>query len=127
MHKRLDRGDIHNPALRGAERVQECVLDIERNVPVDRHDVVPVPDQRIGIAGETVTPVDAGIVDQDRDRADLTCNLGSHGAAGLTIGNVEREGSRGSAGSTKLGRSRGCRITVYVKQRDPRTLAYVTS
>jgi hypothetical protein len=78
--------------------------DVEQAVEVHRHDVLPVLDHGIGIARKTVAPVDAGIVDQDRDRADLACDLCRDLAASNSITDVEGEILRLAAGVTDIGR-----------------------
>src|SRR5579871_3799077 len=62
MHKGLDRGDVDDAALAGPQRIEEGVGDVEDAVEVDRHDILPVLQDGIGIGGETVAAVDAGIV-----------------------------------------------------------------
>jgi hypothetical protein len=70
MHERLDRGDVDDAALGGAQRAQKGMRDVEHAIEVHRHDVLPILDYGIRIGGKRVAPIDAGIVDEDRDLAD---------------------------------------------------------
>ena len=102
-------------ARSGAEK---RVRDVEHAVEIDRHDVLPVLDHGVGIAGKAVAPVDAGIVDQDRDRADVACDLGRDGAASRPIGDVEGEMLRLAAGVAGIRRRLGGRLAIDVEHRD---------
>jgi hypothetical protein len=97
MHERLDRADIDDPPLGRADLVEEGVGDVEHAVEIDRQDVVPVLGHGGGVAGDGIAPVDAGIVDQDRDVAALG-DLGGGGLAGLPVGHVDLHGGRLAAG-----------------------------
>ena len=88
MHLRLDRADVDDAALDHAQRFEEGVGDVEHAVKVDREDVVPVLGDRHRVAGDRVAPVDAGVVDQDRDIATFR-NLGSCRPAGRAVGDIE--------------------------------------
>ena len=65
-------------------------------------DVLPVLDHGVRVGGERVAAVDAGIVHQHGDVADLVGDLRRHRAAGCAIGHVEREACRLAAGVEDL-------------------------
>ena len=51
------------------QRAQKGMRDVEHAIEVHRHDVLPILDHCIRIGGKCVAPIDAGIVDEDRDLA----------------------------------------------------------
>jgi hypothetical protein len=95
----LDRTDVDDPAPGRAELFQKGMCHVEHAMEVDRHDVLPVLDHGLGIRGEGIAPVDAGIVDQDRDLAHLRADARSNLAAPVVLGHVEYEAARFAAGS----------------------------
>ncbi len=85
----------------------------------------PILDHRFVGAEHAVAARDAGIVDQDRDGANLVGDLLRHRDAGGAIGDVERKALRLTAGAPDL---LGCfrhRIAVHVEQHHARTLAAI--
>ena len=72
--------------------------DVEHAGEVDRDDVLPVLDHGLGRTGHAVAARDAGVVDQDGDRADRVGDLFGHRDAGRAVGDVERETVDGAAG-----------------------------
>ncbi len=58
---------------------------------VDADDVVPVRHHGFGVGREGVAAVDAGVVYQHGDLADLGANLGGNLPAALALGHVELE------------------------------------
>jgi hypothetical protein len=50
--------------------LRKGMRDVEHAIEVHRHDVLPILDYGIRIGGKRVAPIDAGIVDEDRDLAD---------------------------------------------------------
>jgi hypothetical protein len=69
VNEGLDRTDVDDPAPGRAELFQKGMCHVEHAMKVDRHDILLVLDHGLGIRGEGLAPVDAGIVDQDRDLA----------------------------------------------------------
>ena len=87
--------------------------------------VLPVLDHGVGVASERVAAVDAGIVDEDRDLADLACDLRRHHAAGVAVADVEREGLRLAAGFADVRGRFGRRLAIDVERGHGRALAGV--
>ena len=105
------------------KRAEKGVRHVEHAIEIDRHDVLPVLDDGVRIGSEGVAAIDAGIVDEDRDLADLACDLGGGDAAGGSVGDVEREVLRLAAGFADVrGRCRG-RLAIDVQHGDLRALA----
>ena len=77
------------------------------------------------IAGKGIAPDDAGIVDQDRDRADFRGDLRGDGAAGHPIGDVKSEGLRLAAGVADRRRRLGGRLAIDVEHGKLRALARI--
>src|SRR5262245_55250006 len=100
--------------------------DVEYAVEIDRHDVLPVLDDGIRIAGEGIAPVDAGVVDEDRHLADIACDLRGGGAAGLAVRHVEFEMVRLTAGLADVGGRRGGRVAIDVERDDLRAFARIS-
>ena len=85
----------------------ERLRHVEDAVEVDRDHRLPVLGDGVRVGREGVAAGDAGIVDEDRDLAELLGDLRRHGAAGGAVGDVEREGLRLAAGvADQLARSR---------------------
>ncbi len=126
MHERLDRGDVDDPPLGCAQRVKKRMRHIEHAVEIDRHDVLPVLDDGVRIGGESVAAVDAGIVDQDRNLADLAGDLCGDRAAGRPIGDVEREVLRLAAVRADIGCGFRGRFAVDVQHHHLRAFARIT-
>ena len=97
--------------------------DVEHAIEVHRHDVLPILDHCIRIGGKCVAPIDAGIVDEDRDLADKAGDLRGDGAAGHSIGDVELEVLCLATGITNIRCRRGGPLTIDVQHRDLRALA----
>ena len=97
--------------------------DIEHAGEVDRDDVLPVLDHRLSGARHAVAPRDAGVVDQDGDRADRVGDLFCHRGAGRAVGDIERKTVDGAAGVAD--QFRGFRSTrrVDIERDHPRALA----
>ena len=125
MHEGLDRADIDDAALAGAQRLEEGVGDVEHAVDIDRHDVLPVLQHGSGIGGEGVAAVDAGIVDEDRDLPDLVRDLLCDGDAVLAFGDVELEAFRLAAGVADFLRGLGGGLLVDVEQHHARALVRI--
>ncbi len=106
----------------GAQRLQQRMRDVEDAVEIDRHDVLPVLQHRIGIRGEGIAAVDAGIVDQDRDLTDLARDLLGDREAILALRHVERETLGFTAGTADLAGRVACGLGVDVEQHDARAL-----
>ena len=98
MQERLDRADIDDAALAGAQRAEERMRHVEHAGEVDRDDVFPILDHGRVLAEHAVAPRDAGIVDEDRDRPDLVGHLFRHRDAGVAVGDVEGKTFRSAAG-----------------------------
>ena len=111
--------------LLGAQLRQERLRDVEHAVEVDRHDVLPVLEEGVRIAGERIAPVDAGIVDQDGDAPDLGLDLFRHGHAVVAFGDVERVAFRLAAGGFDLPCGLGRRLAVDVERHDLRAFARI--
>ena len=79
------------PAAGRTELRQEGVRDVEHAVEVDTQHLLPVLDDRLRIPGDGVAPVDAGIIDQDRDRTDLLVDERSNLAAAVALGHIEHQ------------------------------------
>src|SRR5581483_4367910 len=96
--ERLDRGDVDDTALAGAQGFEEGMRHVEHAIEIDGHDVVPVLDHGRRLAGKSVAAIDAGIVDENRDLADLLadapCDLCAIGAPR----DIEPEACRAAAG-----------------------------
>jgi len=99
--------------------------DIESAVEIYRQDVLPILDHGLGIGGKGVAPVDAGIVDQDRDRADVACDLRRDCAASHPIGDIEDKMLRLAAGITDIRRRLRRRLAIDVEHRELRALARI--
>jgi hypothetical protein len=103
-----------------AQRREERVRDVEQSIEIDRHDVLPVFQDRIGIGGEGVATVDPGIVAEDRDlphaRGDLLCD----GEAIVSLSDVESETVGLTLRLVDLGRGLCGRLRVDVEQHDAR-------
>jgi len=97
--------------------------DIEHAVEIDRHDVLPVLADDVGIGGEGVAPGNAGIVDEDRDLVGFCRDVRSDGAAGGAIGDVEPEVVRLAAGLDDVGGRCGRRLAIDISSNDLRALA----
>ena len=65
MHEGLDRADIDDASLAGAQRREEGMRHVEDTREVDRDDVFPVVDHGLRRAQHAVAADDARIVDQD--------------------------------------------------------------
>ena len=91
MHERLDRSNIDDASLGRAQRSKKRMGHVESAVEIDRHDVLPVFYDGLGIPSERVAAVDAGIVDQDRDRSDLFVDLPGDRDAVLAPGDIEHK------------------------------------
>ena len=102
---------------------EEGVRHVEHAVEIDRRDVLPVLEHGICIRNKRVAPVDAGIVDEDRNRTDFFADLRGDRAAGRVIGHVERKILRLAARVADFGgRARRC-LAVDVERCDLRSLA----
>jgi hypothetical protein len=108
MHKRLDRGDIDDPALGGAELCQKRMSHIEHTIEVDREDVLPVRDHRLRFCGEGIAAVDPGIVNENGNLTNFQLDLRSNIATTIPLSDVERKTVRFTARATdrldRLGR-----------------------
>src|SRR6516225_12040254 len=89
MNERLDRSDIDDSPLAGAQRLEERMRHVEDAVEIDRDDVFPILDHGRAVAGERVAAVDSGIVDEDGDTADLLGDASGDRNAILAAGDVE--------------------------------------
>ena len=96
--------------------------DIEDAVEIDRHDVLPILQHGVGVRREGVAAVDAGIVDEDRDLADLARDLLCDREAILTFGHVQHEALGLAAGAADLAGGVAYGL-VDVEQHDTRALA----
>ena len=85
---------------------------------VDRHDVLPVLKEGVGIAGEGIAPVDAGVVHEDRHAAHFRFNFLCHGDAVVAAGDVEHVACRLAARGLDLGRGHGRRLAIDVEHDD---------
>src|SRR5262249_31989955 len=83
-----------------------------------RHDILPIFDHRFGIGSEGVAAVDAGIVDQDRDLADLGADLLGNLTALVALGHVEHEADGLAAGPRNGPDGLGRRDAVGVEEDD---------
>src|SRR5215472_317658 len=95
---------------------------VEDAIEVDRHNVLPVFDHRLRISGEGIAVVDAGIVDKDRDPADLLANLLGDNAAPLGFGHVQHKAKGPAAGGCDGLNGLGRRVAIYVDHSDLRSL-----
>ena len=102
---------------------EKGVRHVEDAVEIDRRDVLPVLDDGVCVGDERVAPVDAGIVDEDRDRAELVGDLRGDGTAGRMIGDVERKTFRLAAGVADFGGRGSGSFTVDVERCDLCALA----
>ena len=91
---------------------------IEDAGEVDRDDVLPVLDHGLGRAEHAVAAGDAGIVDEDRNRADLVGDLLRHRDAVRAVGDIERETLRLAAGIADFLRRFRRRRLVDIEQHD---------
>jgi hypothetical protein len=91
VNEGLDRTDVDDPAPGRAELFQKGMCHVEHAMKVDRHDILLVLDHGLGIRGEGLAPVDAGIVDQDRDLAHLRADARSNLAAPVVLGHIDYE------------------------------------
>jgi hypothetical protein len=101
------------------------VRHVEHAVEVDRHDVLPVLDHGAGLGGERVAAIDAGIVDQDRDVADLAGDSGRHDAAGVAVRDVECERMRLADAIEDLLGGLGCTVGIHVQHDHPGAFARI--
>ena len=111
--------------LAARSALEKRVRHVEQAIEVHRHDVLPILDHRVRFSGKGVAPVDAGIVDQDRDRTDIARDLCRDVAASHPIRDVERKVLRLAAGATDIRRRLGRRLAVDVEHRDLRALARI--
>ena len=123
MHEGLDRADIDDASLAGAQRREESVRHVENAGEVDRDDVFPVVDHGLCRTQHAVAADDAGIVDEDRDLPDLVGDLLRHRDAVLAPGDVERKAFGLAAGIADFLRGLRRRLLVPVEQHDARALA----
>ena len=100
--------------------------DVEDAGEVDRDDVFPVLDDGVGRAQHAVAADDAGIVDEDRDLADLVGDLLRHRDAVLASGDIERKALGLAAGVADFLRGFRRGFLVHVEQHDPRALAGIS-
>ena len=111
---------------RAAQLIEEGVGDVKDTFDVDIDDVFPVLNHGIAVAGEGRTPVDAGVVDQDRYLAHFGGDLCGGGDTGGTVRDVESEARCLAAG---VGHGLGCRssgLGVDVEGDDLGALSSVT-
>jgi hypothetical protein len=123
MHEGLDRADIDDASLAGAQGRQERVGHVEDASEVDRDDVFPVADHGLRRAKHAVAADDAGIVDEDRDLPDLVGDLFGHRDTVVTFGDVERKAVGRAAGAADFLRRLGGRLLLAVEQHDARAFA----
>jgi hypothetical protein len=123
MHERLDRADIDDASLAGAQGRQERMRHVEDAGEVDRDDVFPVLDHVIGRAQHAVAADDAGIVDEDRDLSDLVGDLFRHRDAIFAVRDVERKTFGLGAGVADFPRSLRRRLLIPVEQHHAGALA----
>ena len=123
MHEGLDRADIDDASLAGAQGREESVRHIENAGEVDRDDVFPVADHGLCRTQHAVAADDAGIVDEDRDLPDLVGDLLRDRDAAFAVRNVERKAFGLAAGIADFLRGLGRRLLIPVEQHDARPLA----
>jgi hypothetical protein len=102
------------------------VRDVEQAIKIDRHDVLPILDHGVRLSGKGVAPVDAGIVDQDRDLADFARHFRRDVAARQPVGDVEREGLRPATVGVDVGYGLGRGLAVDIEDGKRRALARET-
>src|SRR3974390_643683 len=123
MDERLDRSNVDDAPLAGAQRFEERMRHVEDAVEIDRDDVFPVLDHGRAVACKRIAAVDAGIVDQDRDAPDLLGDAPGDRNAVLAPPDVELKALCEPAGLANFLRGRFGRLRVDVEQRHLRALA----
>src|SRR4029078_10414308 len=98
MHERLDRADIDDATLAGAQRRGERLRHVENPVEVGCDYRLPVGGYGVRVGRERIAAGDAGIVHENGYLAELLGNLRRHRTAGGTVADVERLGPRPVAG-----------------------------
>ena len=123
MHEGLDRADIDDaPLVAGSDPRNACVT---LNTPVRL--IAIISSQSLitasRCAGHAVAPRDAGVVDQDGDRADGVGDPFCHRGAGRAVGDIERKTVGGAAGVADQFCGFFCAFRVDIERDHPCALA----
>src|SRR6185503_7903025 len=125
MHERLDRADVDDAPLAGAQRRGESLRHVEDAVEVGRDHRLPVGGHGVSVGRERIAAGDAGIVHENGYPAELPGNLRRHRPAGGAVADVEGKGLRLAAGVADRLRRLGRRPAIYVERGHGRALARV--
>ena len=99
---------------------------VEDAVEIDADDIVPFARDSLGVAADAAAAGDTGIVDQNRNAANLVGDALGDGIAVRTVAHIEREAVGLAAGAFDLLRRFRCRCGVDIERHHARAFAGIT-